>query len=222
MSRFAEINNRQRATTTRGLPAGMIDDMVLECDNYIRDGGGKFGVSAPPLRIRDMKVEATLNLDPNNGAALPADFLQAVYLVSDNDTKHKLTFVNWEEFQRSKATHVDNGTNFWSFFGNQIFTAGVRHQAVRLGYYASLAPLTDTGVESNWVWEQDQGVYAYFVTALVFQRARLEKQGMMWFKEYSEKIVRLNRAYGDAAVLKGARMRYPLAGRLGRRHPHFW
>ncbi len=219
MTILADINAGQTRITTRTIAENaQLIDTVRECESYLRDGGEKLGIACPPLRVRETQKEVTLTADADGTADLPDGFLSSIFVSPVEDRKIRIRWTPLEQFRIEETTYP-NGTDSYSHFGNKLFLSK-KHNQVLLGYHCPLSSVIDD--EPNWVWETDKEVYIYFVASRVLQNARNQQQATSWFNEFSSKIARLNRTYGDGAFTKGARARYRGAGQIGRRYPAYY
>ena len=241
-ARLDVLSVRQQRITGRTLA-----DIIQEADNFLRVGGEKFGISAPPLRVRAMQFRHTVrnsNSVPmnDNTAALyqtesknyfgKFDVLQTISIASipvpHNIAERGglLRWTSYEQFTRDETSYI-NGSDQWTHIGNDMIISK-KHPAVEAVVVLPMNPLcgvADDGAvidQDNWLWENSPEVYTAFIVARAYQEARVREQAERWFGEYAGSVIRLNRTYGDSVILKGARFRYRGAGQLGRRYNRLW
>ena len=213
------VNTAQAGITTRQISApSVVASMIGEADNMVRDGGTMFDVQAPPLRVRELQRKETVDVADDCSVPMPADLLGLIFLAPAEKAWTRLKWVPYETYAQSRDT-FPTGTNEYTFFQNQVFVTN-RHKKLIVGYHGADERLTDDG--GGWLWNNTPEVFTWFLAARVFQNARHEDQAKIWFMQFSDKLVRLNRTYGENALLKGARMSYRGHGQIGRRSPKYY
>lgn len=243
MGNYADIEAHVVATAVRSVDRATMLEYLAEFEGFVNFGGSKMGVNFPPLRTAQMRDEiAGRPIFASGGTFFQfpgTSFVTQIDSITIRGEKEPLFFVPYRDFVVREENSV-NGSNIWTNGGqggDGVFGGVNKFPSVNvitfskkfvgavpdLFYYTNISPLPDVSRNlSTWLWNLSKDTYMNFITARVLQQARNKEEAIMWFNECADRMVRLNRTYGESATQRAGIMRYQGIGQIGSRYPKYF
>lgn len=133
------------------------DDVASFADDYIDIVEARFNRE---LRVREMEEEATLTLDSNGEASLPADFLEARTVYENSNPLRVLEFRTPENLIDLYPTATAGVGKSYTIEGSTFRARPIPSSSVILKYYEKIPALSDSQT-TNWLLTKAPEVYLY-------------------------------------------------------------
>lgn len=114
------------------------------------------------LRTREMEETATLTLDANGEASLPADYLEWRTVTALTSPRRLLEYMTPDYMEETFPTRYSGLPSFFTVREGTITVQPLTSDSVRLDYYETIPALSDS-TTSNWLLVRYPNLYLYNV-----------------------------------------------------------
>ena len=132
-------------------------DILTTVDDFIDLAEAEFN---RVMRVREMEATATLTLDGDGEATLPADYLAWRTVTALTDPRREVEYSTPSYIEDTYPDRPSGYPEVFTIRGSTILVAPITSSSIRFDYYQKIPALSDANT-SNWLLAKMPGLYLH-------------------------------------------------------------